>query len=358
MNAQRDFLNWGVNAGWFYGALIILSAWILHSFFEALLAACVAAIATWPLYKRFASRFSRRITRSAASLIFTAVVAVFVLVPALLAFGALLTEAYTLLEDVAAADEKGISVPRWLDGMPWLAALWEKQLAHPGPLRIWAERIDAAALLGLAQSLGHFITRHAFIIAFTVLVLFFLYEEGESLAQGIRRALRQLIGERADAYADLATQAVRASVNSMLIVGLFDGFATWVVYAMAGAPHAALWAAITGALALVPFLGYVAVAALSLQLALKGAVASALLSLTLASAVLFCGDKIVRPAVAGGGTRLPFVWVLMGCLGGFEVLGLVGLVIGPVALTLARELWQQRVRDLARPAPNPVCERE
>jgi hypothetical protein len=28
----------------------------------------------------------------------------------------------------------------------------------------------------------------------------------------------------------------------------------------------------------------------------------------------------------------------MGCLGGFEVLGLVGLVIGPVALTLAREM--------------------
>ena len=38
----------------------------------------------------------------------------------------------------------------------------------------------------------------------------------------------------------------------------------------------------------------------------------------------------------------------MGCLGGFEVLGLVGLVIGPVVLTLLRELWQQSVRDLAR----------
>jgi predicted PurR-regulated permease PerM len=37
----------------------------------------------------------------------------------------------------------------------------------------------------------------------------------------------------------------------------------------------------------------------------------------------------------------------MGCLGGFEVLGLIGLVIGPVVLTLARELWEQRVRDLA-----------
>jgi predicted PurR-regulated permease PerM len=62
--------------------------------------------------------------------------------------------------------------------------------------------------------------------------------------------------------------------------------------------------------------------------------------------ILFCGDKVVRPVVARDGTHLPFVWVLMGCLGGFEVLGLVGLVIGPVLLTITRELWEQRVHDL------------
>ena len=67
----------------------------------------------------------------------------------------------------------------------------------------------------------------------------------------------------------------------------------------------------------------------------------------LGCAIVLAGDKVVRPAVARGGVGLPFVWVLMGCLGGFEVLGLVGLVIGPVVLTLARELWEQRVRDVA-----------
>ena len=39
--------------------------------------------------------------------------------------------------------------------------------------------------------------------------------------------------------------------------------------------------------------------------------------------------------------RLHSVWVLMGCIGDFEVLGLAGLVIGPVMLSLARELWQR-----------------
>ena len=55
----------------------------------------------------------------------------------------------------------------------------------------------------------------------------------------------------------------------------------------------------------------------------------------------------MRPVVAREGIRLRFVWVLMGSLGGFEVLGFVGVVIGPVVLTVTRELWEQRVRDVA-----------
>ena len=343
-----------LTAGWFYGALmIVLSAWVLHSFVQALLAACVAAIASWPLYKQFTAHLPWRITRSAAALIFTSVMTVFVLAPLMFAFGALLTEAHALLLEIAAADEKGIGVPHWLANVPlagsWLAARWQSELAHPGALSLWVQRIEPTALLARAQSLGQFMARHLFIIAFAILVLFFLYHKGESLAEELRRLVRHRIGQRAEGYLDVATRALRASVNSMLVVGLFDGFATGLAYAIAGAPHPALWAAITGSLALVPFLGYVAVSALTLQLAIAGAATPALLSLGLGCVVLFCGDKIVRPVVARDGTRLGFVWVLMGCLGGFEVLGLVGLVIGPVVLSLARELWEQSVRDLALP---------
>ena len=348
---QDSSRNLRLTAGGVYGALIVLlSAWILHAFLEALLAACATAIATWPLYRRFTVHLPRRMGRSAASLLFTSLMTLFVLVPMLLAFGAVLSQGHELLLDIAVADRKGIAIPHWLENVPlagpWLVSRWESELAHPGALLAWAQRTNPAALLGWAQSLGQFMARHMFIIGFTVLVLFSLYQEGESLAEGFGTVLRYRIGERAQTYIDLAVRAVRASVNSMLVVGLFDGFASWAAYAIAGVPHAAVWAAITGSLALVPFLGYVAVIALALQLAMTGAGTPAVLSFGLGCAILFCGDKMVRPAVAAGGTHLPFVWVLMGCLGGFEVLGLVGLVIGPVVLTLARELWAQRVRDL------------
>jgi len=338
--------------GWCYAALIIvLSVWILHSFLQALLASCVTAIASWPLYMRFAARLPRRIGRSSKPLIFTLAMTIFVLVPLMFAFGALLTETHALLSEIVAADNRGIAVPQWLENVPaigpWLAVRWQSQVAYPGALVMWTQRTDGTALLAWAQWLGQFMARHAFIIGFTILLLFFLYQEGDSLAEGFRRVLRRRIGERADGYIELATRAVRASVNSMLVVALFDGFASGVAYAIAGVPHAVVWASITGLLALVPFLGYAAVVALTLQLTMTVAAPSPLLAFALGCIVLFCGDKIVRPVIAREGIHLRFVWVLMGCLGGFEALGLVGLVIGPVILTLARELWEQRVRDLA-----------
>jgi predicted PurR-regulated permease PerM len=143
----------------------------------------------------------------------------------------------------------------------------------------------------------------------------------------------------------------------MLAVGLFDTLVLALAYTLAGTPRAWVWAAITGVLAAVPFLGYVAVAAMGLQLASMGAAAPALLSVVLGCTVLLAGDKVVRPIVAGGGMRLPFVWVLMGCIGGFEVLGLAGLVIGPVLLSLACELWQQEPAHLSsgrRTSPPPA----
>jgi len=341
-----------LNAAWLYGALVVLlSVWVLHGFFESVLAACVIAIASWPLYERFTARLPRRVTRGAVSLMFTCVITVFAVGPLLFAGAALLMQTQSLLQDVARADATGLAVPGWLVnvplGGPWLAARWEDHLARAGALSTWAEHADPAALLTWAQSLGQFTFRHALIVLFTILLLFLMYRDGESAARQFRQVLRHRIGARTEDYLAIGTRAVRASVNSLLVLALFDGIASWFAYAIAGVAQPAVWAAITGALALVPFLGYTAVAALVLHQSMTAGTAPALLSLGLGCAVLLCGDKVVRPLVAGGGTHLPFAWALLGCLGGFHVFGLVGLVIGPVALTLARELWAQRVRDLA-----------
>ena len=200
----------------------------MHGFVEAVLAAGVTAIASWPLYAAFRARLPRGVGKSAGAAIFTVAITVFVLAPMVFACWALLSEMHALLQGLAAADGTGLALPVWLATTPvvgpWLAARWQ-QLVPPGALPMLTQHADPGALLGWAQSLGQFTLRHALIVAFTILLLAFLYQEGATLARELTRALRQAIGDRAERYVDVATRAVRASVNSMLVVGLFDSVA-------------------------------------------------------------------------------------------------------------------------------------
>jgi predicted PurR-regulated permease PerM len=53
----------------------------------------------------------------------------------------------------------------------------------------------------------------------------------------------------------------------------------------------------------------------------------------------------------GGQARLPFIWVLLGLLGGLETLGFIGLFLGPAIMAALIALW----RDWTG-APEPVEE--
>jgi len=56
----------------------------------------------------------------------------------------------------------------------------------------------------------------------------------------------------------------------------------------------------------------------------------------------------------GGSTQLPFVWVLLGILGGVETFGLLGLLLGPALLAVLIALWREIATPELLPGPtNP-----
>jgi predicted PurR-regulated permease PerM len=58
-------------------------------------------------------------------------------------------------------------------------------------------------------------------------------------------------------------------------------------------------------------------------------------------AVTLTADHFVRPVLIGGTTKLPFIWVLLGILGGVEAWGLIGLFIGPAIMAALILLWRE-----------------
>jgi predicted PurR-regulated permease PerM len=59
--------------------------------------------------------------------------------------------------------------------------------------------------------------------------------------------------------------------------------------------------------------------------------------------IVFIADHFVRPVLIGGAVKLPFLWVLLGILGGLEAFGLVGLFLGPAVMAALIALWREWV---------------
>ena len=52
-------------------------------------------------------------------------------------------------------------------------------------------------------------------------------------------------------------------------------------------------------------------------------------------------DNFIRPLVIANATRIPFLLVLFGVLGGIAAFGLVGLFVGPVILAVFMAVWRE-----------------
>jgi predicted PurR-regulated permease PerM len=179
-------------------------------------------------------------------------------------------------------------------------------------------------------------------VLFAFLCLFFFYKDGAALQRQTNAIGAHLIGPaRWTLFSLKVPVAVRATVNGLVLVGLAEGVLLGIGYQFAGLPSAVLWAAVTGVLAIIPFGAPLAFCAAAGLLAYQGATIAAIAILVLGFVILFVADHFVRPAMIGNATQLPFIAVLLGILGGVETLGLIGLFVGPVVMTLFVTLWHE-----------------
>ena len=135
-------------------------------------------------------------------------------------------------------------------------------------------------------------------------------------------------------------QAVLATVNGLVLVGLGEGALLGVAYIAAGLPHPVSIAALTGVLAVIPFGAPVAFGAAALYLAAAGSAVAGAAVFCFGLVVVFVADHFIRPVIIGGAARLPFLWVLLGILGGLESFGIIGLFLGPAIMAALISVWR------------------
>lgn len=329
--------------------LVLLGLWIAKDLIAALAWGVVIAVAIDPLTMALRRRWPGRAGRTLIALVITLGVALVVLIPLTWGIAQAALEARELALWMASIRAHGIAPPPWLMHLPFGASeatqWWQAHLATPRAAATQLQTLTSADLLTQTRLIGSNLLHRSGIFAFTLLALFFLLRDRDALLQQIGRAGERFLGPDSERMGRQAISSVRGTIDGLILVGLGEGMVMTVVYLLLGTPHPLLMGAVTAVAATIPF-GAAAVFLIAALLMIgMGSVTGAIVVVVAGFIVVGIADHFVRPVLIGGATRLPFLWVLIGILGGVEALGILGLFVGPATMAVLIMLWRDYTQE-------------
>lgn len=319
-----------------------LTFWVLSPFLASLAWAGILAYATWPFHQWLRDRLPGR--DNLAALLMTLAVAATLLLP-------LLWVMFMVMEDVAVASATlkqlaahGLpplpaGVRAWPGG-EWIAAQYQRVQADPAWARAQIDALELTDFTSLKTLVGG-VGRNAAKFGLAVFALFFLYRHGDSVLAQFRGVATRWLGEAARGYIQAVGVTVRAVVFGIVLTALAQGLLAGLGYWVAGVSAPALWGMVTALVSLIPFVGPVVWVGLSLGLLAHGETQAALGLFLWGALVVSWVDNLIRPLVISGPTRIPFLLVFLGVLGGLNAFGLIGLFLGPVLLAVSVAIWRE-----------------
>ena len=329
----------------FGAALVLLALWTFAEYLPALGWAGVIAIATWPFYKSLRARCGEGARRHALPALFAVAIGLVFVAPVVGAGWIFGREAEAAIHWLDEARHKGVPLPDGVEQLkyvgPSIANWWRDNLADPQTASELVKGIDKAPLIAMSEHIGALAGRRLVVFLFTILALFFLFRDGDSLADKLGDLSERAFGPRGRAIGERIVNSVHGTVDGLVLVGLGEGLVLTIAYYFLGVPQTLLMGVATAIGCIVPFGAFVMFSLAAILLIYKGAIVGAVFIFVLGLVVLTIADHAVRPYVIGSATRLPFLFVLVGILGGVEAFGMLGLFLGPAIMAILVDLWRE-----------------
>jgi len=317
---------------------------VIAPFLSPIAWAAILAYSSWPLYRRFRSLFGKWTSTAAfamATLLTCAVVLPMLWMFALV--GRELMVAYRALADLAAGGS--YTLPGVIRALPWVGEQIQQQVdrysAEPAALvhqlgiwmQAWAGELTSMAG-GIGRNLGK--------LLITMVTVFVFYLDGESIIAQSRRVLVRLFDDRLDPYIATMATMTRSVVYGLVATAFAQGLVAGIGYAIVGISASVLLGALTGILSVVPMVGTGVVwGSLSIYLAVTGHLWKAVILAIWGLVLVHPTDNILRPLLISNATRVPFLVVMFGVLGGMAAFGLVGALLGPIILAMGLAVWRE-----------------
>ncbi|HKS56342.1 MAG TPA: AI-2E family transporter [Steroidobacteraceae bacterium] len=335
--------------------IVLLTFTVLQPFIVPLIWGAILAYVSWPLQQRIERLMRGR--AGLAALVTSLLVTLAIIVPLVWLILMVRVEAVDAYAKVQAFLASKPTLPPALRDLPWIGAWAEDMLrqlsADPTAIREQLLLTLEQSSVEMSKLIGG-VGRNVAKLFFAVLSMFFLLRDGPRLLREARAILEGILGPRVHDYLDAIGATTQAVVYALILGALAQGTVAGIGYFFAGVEAPVLMGAITVLIALIPFGAPLVWGSLAMWLLVTGKLGPGIFLLLWGLLAVSWVDNLVRPMVISNATRMPFLLVVFGVLGGVLAFGLVGLFIGPVLLAVSLAIWREWLEEhQQKEAPTP-----
>ncbi len=296
------------------------------------------AIAGYPAYFKLQKLLGGR--RGLAAVLFTVLLLTVLIMPiALLAqtlIGGFQSVAVQLHDGSLRIPAPPEGVATWPIIGKRLSDLWSLASTNfAAALQSLAPQVKGVAAGLLAASAGVGVAVLQFFVS--IIVAEFLLAHSSQCANVSRKLTIHLFGDRGAQFEALTGATIRSVTTGILGVALIQSLFATFGFLLVGLPGAGLWAVVFLIGAILQIGGLVLIPALIYVFATM-ATTKAVMFLIWA---IFVGlmDNVLKPLLLGRGAPVPILIIFLGSIGGFMAMGIIGLLVGAIVLSVGYTLF-------------------
>lgn len=311
---------------------------ILRPFVPLIAWGIVIAIATYPAYKKLRSWLRGRGNLAAflCTLAFLTLLIVPVILLAQTMVGGVETMTTHLKDGTLSVPPPPDNIATWPLIGPPLYNTWNMAATNlSGLLKSLGPQLRSVVSWLFSASAGLGLTVLQFILS--IIVAGALLANASGAAAMTRSLANRLFGSQGPEFEELAGATIRSVVNGIIGVAVIQTVAAGIGFLVVGIPGAGLWTLIflfaailqAGTILLIPAVIYVF------------AIASTTKAVVFLVWCIIVGisDNALKPLLLGRGVAVPMVVIFLGAIGGFIAIGIIGLFIGAVVLSVSYKLF-------------------
>ncbi|MFA6169284.1 MAG: AI-2E family transporter [Candidatus Margulisiibacteriota bacterium] len=312
--------------------ILLFSFLIVRPFFVAIMSAAVLAFIFYPLYGKLAELLKNvPLGEKLASLLTCLVILLVVLIPSIFVAVLLTSEVksgYHFLQTV-------LQAPQFqLDNLPPVIKQLEQFLPQ---LKAGAADL-VGQLIGMLQDVLKVIPNVLLQVFITIFSIYYFLVHGHDLYKFFAD-LFPLSEKRYKQIVSRFDNLSRGVIIGQVFVGCIQGVLAWLGFFILGVPSPILWGSLTAIISMIPLFGAALIwVPVDIYLFLVGTMTGnyipAISLLVYGVFVISLIDNLLKPKIVGDNANIHPLIVLFGILGGIQLFGIAGIILGPMILTI------------------------